>query len=481
MMEINWPEYVKGTVCDELVAGGGRARPGAASLLKHLRTLGGEELLHRKKAAEQAIRAMGITFTVYSEGENLDRLWPYDIIPRILRAAEWARIETGLQQRLTALNCFINDVYNDQKIFRDGVVPRDVVMDAGNFREQCAGIKPLHGVWAHICGSDLVRDRDGKMYVLEDNLRVPSGVSYMLENRRITKRVFPELFESYNIGPIDEYPAQLFDTLASLSPRGQDDPEIAVLTPGIFNSAYFEHAFLAQQMGAELVEGGDLVIGADDCVYMRTIRGLARVDVIYRRIDDAFLDPEAFRPDTMLGVAGLMRAWRKGKVAIANAPGTGVADDKVVYAYVPAMIKYYLGEDAILPNVPTYLCFDPKQRQHVLANLEHLVVKPANESGGYGIMIGPAASRATREQFAKLIQANPRNYVAQPTLSLSTTPTILGRELVPCHIDLRPFTLQGAKHYVTAGGLTRVAMRRGSLVVNSSQGGGSKDTWIVAD
>jgi uncharacterized circularly permuted ATP-grasp superfamily protein len=255
MMEINWPEYVKGTVCDELVAGGGRARPGAASLLKHLRTLGGEELLHRKKAAEQAIRAMGITFTVYSEGENLDRLWPYDIIPRILRAAEWARIETGLQQRLTALNCFINDVYNDQKIFRDGVVPRDVVMDAGNFREQCAGIKPLHGVWAHICGSDLVRDRDGKMYVLEDNLRVPSGVSYMLENRRITKRVFPELFESYNIGPIDEYPAQLFDTLASLSPRGQDDPEIAVLTPGIFNSAYFEHAFLAQQMGADLVEG----------------------------------------------------------------------------------------------------------------------------------------------------------------------------------------------------------------------------------
>ena len=254
-----------------------------------------------------------------------------------------------------------------------------------------------------------------------------------------------------------------------------------VLTPGIFNSAYFEHAFLAQQMGAELVEGGDLVIGADDCVYMRTIRGLARVDVIYRRIDDAFLDPEAFRPDSMLGVAGLMRAWRKGRVAIANAPGTGVADDKVVYAYVPAMIKYYLGEDAILPNVPTYLCFDPKQRQHVLANLDKLVVKPANESGGYGIMIGPAASRATRDQFAKLIQANPRNYVAQPTLSLSTTPTILGRELAPCHIDLRPFSLQGARHYTTAGGLTRVAMRRGSLVVNSSQGGGSKDTWIVAD
>ncbi len=480
-MEINWGEYVRGTACDELVAGSGRARPGAGALLKHLRDLGGEELLHRKKAAEQAIRAMGITFTVYSEGENLDRQWPYDIIPRILRASEWTRIEAGLRQRLAALNLFINDVYNEQHIFRDGVVPRELVMDAGNFREQCANMRPLHGVWAHICGSDLVRDRDGRMYVLEDNLRVPSGVSYMLENRRITKRVFPELFESYDIGPIDEYPAQLFDTLASLSPRQQDAPEIAVLTPGIFNSAYFEHAFLAQQMGAELVEGGDLIVGNDDCVYMRTIRGLARVDVIYRRIDDAFLDPESFRPDTMLGVAGLMRAWRKGKVAIANAPGTGVADDKVVYAYVPQMIKYYLGEDAILPNVPTFLCLDPKQRQHVLANLEHLVVKPANESGGYGIMIGPMASRATRDQFAKLIEANPRNYVAQPTLALSTTPTILGRELVPCHIDLRPFSLQGARHYVTAGGLTRVAMRRGSLVVNSSQGGGSKDTWIVAD
>jgi uncharacterized circularly permuted ATP-grasp superfamily protein len=480
-MEIDWSRYVQDTACDELVAATGRARPGASALLRYLKGLGGEELLHRKKAAEQAIRAMGITFTVYSEGSNLDRQWPYDIIPRILRASEWTRIEAGLGQRLAALNHFIDDIYNEQRIFRDHVIPREVIMDAGNFREQCVGMRPQHGVWAHICGSDLVRDKDGTMYVLEDNLRVPSGVSYMLENRRITKRVFPELFESYNIGPIDEYPAQLFDTLASLSPRAKDDPEIVVLTPGIYNSAYFEHAFLAQQMGAELVEGGDLVIGADDCVYMRTIRGLARVDVIYRRIDDAFLDPEAFRPDSMLGVAGLMRAWRKGKVAIANAPGTGVADDKVVYAYVPAMIRYYLGEDAILPNVPTYLCFDDAQRRHVLANLDKLVVKPANESGGYGIMIGPAASRATRQQFAKLIEAQPRNYVAQPVLSLSTTPTILGRELAPCHIDLRPFTLQGAGRYVTPGGLTRVAMRRGSLVVNSSQGGGSKDTWIVAD
>jgi len=480
-MQIDWTRYAQGTACDELVAASGRARPGATALLRYLKDLGGEELLHRKKAAEQAIRAMGITFTVYSEGSNLDRQWPYDIIPRILRQSEWTRIEAGLRQRLAALNHFIDDVYNEQRIFRDGVMPAAVIMDAGNYRAQCAGMRPRHGTWAHICGSDLVRDKDGTVYVLEDNLRVPSGVSYMLENRRVTKRVFPELFETYDIGPIDEYPAQLFDTLASLSPRAQDDPEIVVLTPGIYNSAYFEHAFLAQQMGAELVEGGDLVLGADDCVYMRTIRGLARVDVVYRRIDDAFLDPEAFRADSMLGVAGLMRAWRKGKVAIANAPGTGVADDKVVYAYVPAMIRYYLDEEAILPNVPTHLCFDDAQRRHVLANLDRLVVKPANESGGYGIMIGPAASRATRAQFAKLIEANPRNYVAQPVLSLSTTPTILGRELVPCHIDLRPFTLQGARHYVTAGGLTRVAMRRGSLVVNSSQGGGSKDTWVVAD
>ena len=480
-MEIDWREYATGTAGDELIARGGRARPAAGALLKYLKSLGSEELLHRKKAADQAIRALGITFTVYSEGTNLDRQWPYDIIPRLIRRSEWDRIERGLTQRLAALNHFIDDVYNKQKIFRDRVIPREVVMDAGNFREQCAGMRPAHGVWAHICGSDLVRDADGRMYVLEDNLRVPSGVSYMLENRRINKRVFPELFDSHEIGPIGEYPAKLFDMLASLSPRGRSKPEIVVLTPGIFNSAYFEHAFLAQQMGAELVEGSDLVVGEDDCVYMRTIRGLARVDVIYRRIDDMFLDPEAFRPDSALGVPGLMRAWRKGKVAIANAPGTGVADDKVVYAYVPDMIRYYLDEDPILSNVPTWLCFDEQHRKHVLANLDKVVVKPANESGGYGILIGPAASRATREEFARLISANPRNYVAQPVISLSTMPTLLGKEIVPCHVDLRPFTLQGAGTYVTAGGLTRVAMRRGSLVVNSSQGGGSKDTWVVAD
>ncbi len=480
-MQIDWKRYPQLGPLDELVAPGGAAWPTAQALLSYLERLGGAELQNRRKAAEQAIRAMGITFTVYSDGANIDRQWPFDIIPRIIRASEWSRISTGLSQRMRALNCFIDDVYNAQRIFRDRVVPAELVLPAGNYREQCAGMQPAHQVWAHICGSDLVRDKDGQMYVLEDNLRVPSGVSYMLENRRITKRVFPELLESYQIAPIGEYTAHLFDTLASLSPRQLEAPEIVVLTPGIYNSAYFEHAFLAQQMGAELVEGSDLVVDSDDCVYMRTVQGLVRVDVIYRRIDDQFLDPKCFREDSVLGVPGLMRAWRNGKVALANAPGTGVADDKVVYAFVPAMIRYYLDEEPVLPNVPTYLCYDDTQRKHVLANLDKLVVKPANESGGYGIMIGPAASRATRDQFAQLIKQNPRNYVAQPVLSLSTAPTILGKELVPCHVDLRPFSLQGAASYVTAGGLTRVAMRRGSLVVNSSQGGGSKDTWIVAD
>jgi uncharacterized circularly permuted ATP-grasp superfamily protein len=341
------------------------------------------------------------------------------------------------------------------------------------------GAKPRYGVWSHICGSDLVRDKDGTMYVLEDNLRVPSGVSYMLENRAVSKRVLPQLFEKHFIEPVDDYPSQLFDTLASLSPRSGDQPEIAVMTPGIFNSAYFEHAYLAQRMGAELVEGSDLVVGDDDKVYMRTIRGLERVDVIYRRINDDFLDPEVFRPNSMLGTPGLFRAWRKGNVGIANAPGAGVADDKVVYTYVPDIIKYYLGEDPIIPNVPSFLCVNKQHCDHVLENLENMVVKPANESGGYGMLIGPASTKKQREEFAARIRKNPRNYMAQPALSLSTAPTLCGSSIQPRHLDLRPFILQGKNHYVTAGGLTRVALRKGSLVVNSSQGGGSKDTWIV--
>jgi len=478
-MSIDWKAYDPAPFYDELIARQGTPRPAAKTLTDYLAGLGADEIQARKKAAELAIIEMGISFTVYSEGENIDRAWPFDIIPRVIPRKEWQRIEAGLVQRLTALNLFIQDLYNEQRIVRDKVLPDYVLAQSRNFREQCRGFTPPLGVWAHICGSDLVRDADGTVYVLEDNLRVPSGVSYMIENRHVTKRVFPELFENTSILPVDEYPAQLFDMLAALSPRPQDYPSVVVLTPGIFNSAYFEHSYLAQRMGAQLVEGADLVVGEDDCVYMRTIDGLERVDVIYRRIDDDFLDPEAFRPDSMLGVRGLLRAWRAGKVGIANAPGAGVADDKVMYAFVPQVIRYYLDEDPILPNVPTFLCADTQQREHVLANLEHLVVKPANESGGYGMLVGPHSTKKQRAEFARLIRKDPRNYIAQPTLSLSVAPTLCEEGLAPRHIDLRPFILQGVRTDVTPGGLTRVAMRRGSLVVNSSQGGGSKDTWIV--
>ncbi|HVT36653.1 MAG TPA: circularly permuted type 2 ATP-grasp protein, partial [Nevskiaceae bacterium] len=423
---------------------------------------------------------MGITFTVYTEGQNVDRAWPFDLVPRVIEKREWQRTEAGLQQRVLALNHFIQDIYGAQKIVKDKVVPAEVLADSVNFRKQCVGMKPKHGVWAHICGTDLVRDADGTLYVLEDNLRVPSGVSYMVENRQVTKRVFPELFEKTPILPLDDYPEQLYEMLAAMSPRSTAEPVIVLLTPGIYNSAYFEHSWLARQMGVELVEGPDLYVGDDDICYLRTITGPQRVDVIYRRIDDLFLDPEVFREDSALGVKGLMRAWLRGKVALANAPGAGVADDKVIYAFVPQMIRYYLDQDAILPNVPSYLCMDAKQRRHVLANLDALVVKPANESGGYGMLIGPRASKKEREKFRELIEANPRNYMAQPTLALSTAPTLVDGGVEPRHLDLRPFILsRGGSSYVTTGGLTRVAMVKGSLVVNSSQGGGAKDTWIV--
>jgi uncharacterized circularly permuted ATP-grasp superfamily protein len=415
----------------------------------------------------------------HEEGGSIDRAWPLDIIPRVIALDEWRRIEAGLQQRAQALNLFIDDIYHEQRIVRDGVFPREHLANSANYRAQCAGVEPPLRIWAHICGSDLVRGGDGTVYVLEDNLRVPSGVSYMLENRQVVKRVFPEVFEAAGILPVDDYSSQLFDLLRALAPRGVSQPEVVVLTPGIYNSAYFEHAYLAQQMGCELVEGSDLAVGDDDVVYMRTIDGWQRVDVIYRRVDDLFLDPEVFRPDSTLGVRGLMRAWRAGNVALANAPGAGVADDKLVYTFVPAMIRYYLDQDAILPNVPSYLCCDEVQRRHVLANLATLVVKPANESGGYGMLMGPKSTAAERQRFAGLIEHDPRNYIAQPVISLSTTPTLVDGGIEPRHLDLRPFILSGRQVQVTTGGLTRVAMRRGSLVVNSSQGGGSKDTWIV--
>jgi uncharacterized circularly permuted ATP-grasp superfamily protein len=478
-MSIDWARYDANGFYDEMIGSPGMPRALAQGMVTHLQELSGEEIRARQQAAETAIVKMGITFTVYSEGSNIDRAWPFDIIPRIIAAKEWANTEAGLRQRVAALNLFIGDLYGEQRIIRDGVFPAELLTNSKNFRPECIGIRPRHGVWAHICGSDLIRDDRGTFYVLEDNLRVPSGVSYMLENRVLTKQVFGELFSDYSIQPLADYPNHLFDMLASIAPKLDMFPEIVVMTPGIYNSAYFEHSFLAQQMGVELVEGSDLVVGDDDCVYMSTIDGLQRVDVIYRRIDDLFLDPEVFNKDSALGVAGLMRAWRKGNVGLANAPGAGVADDKVVYAYVPKIIKYYLDEEPLIPNVPTYVCLDDKERDYVLNNLHKLVIKPANESGGYGMLIGPTASKRELEEFARRIKADPRTYIAQPLLKLSTVPTMCGDRIEPRHVDLRPFVLQGEKMYVTPGGLTRVAMRKGSTVVNSSQGGGSKDTWIV--
>ncbi len=443
--------YPLNAAYDELIGPDGEPRPAARQLFNYLSSLDADTLEARRRAIDAAIMTMGITFTVYSDGANIDRAWPFDLIPRIMDRREWERIDAGLKQRLTALNLFIDDLYNQQRVVKDGVFPLEVLAGSKNFRTHCRGITPRFGVWAHICGTDLVRDRDGTVYVLEDNLRVPSGVSYMLENRKIMKRIFPEMFQASTILPVDDYPTQLYDTLAALSPREGGRPVVVVLTPGIFNSAYFEHSYLAQQMGAFLVEGSDLVVRDDDCVYMKTISGLRRVDVIYRRIDDDFLDPEVFRPDSILGVAGLMRAWRAGKVGIANAPGAGVADDKVVYAFVPKIIKYYLDQDPILPNVPSWLCMYEDEREYVLANLDKLVVKPANESGGYGMIIGPRATAAERDKFAQLIRENPRNYMAQPTLAISTAPILVGDRLAPRHLDLRPFVLQSNRLYVTTG------------------------------
>ena len=476
---MDFKDYDSKSTYDELLGPGGRARPFASQLIKHLRSLSQAELLERKEASDLAITVMGITYTVYTEEGQTDSIWPFDIIPRVIPKTEWDRVAAGLKQRVQALNMFIGDIYGKQRIIKDKIVPNELIQSSRNFRKQAVGMTPSLGVWAHICGCDLVRDKDGTPYVLEDNLRVPSGVSYMLENRQVTKRIFPELFQDYSILPIDDYPSQLFDTLASVAPEPKEYPEVVVLTPGIYNSAYFEHAYLAQQMGVELVEGRDLFVADDDCVYMKTIAGFSRVDVIYRRVDDLFLDPEAFEPNSLLGVPGLIRAWHKGKVALANAPGCGVADDKVVCYYVPEMIRYYLDQEPILKNVETYLCEKPKEREYVLKNLDKLVVKPANEAGGYGMLIGPKATIKERKAMAARIKKTPREYIAQPTLTLSTAPTLINNTIEPRHLDLRPFILSGENKYVTTGGLTRVALRKGSLVVNSSQGGGSKDTWIV--
>jgi uncharacterized circularly permuted ATP-grasp superfamily protein len=470
--------YDAGGFYDELLSPEGAARPGLELLVRKLNDMPSEELLRRQGMAERALFRMGITFNVYGHNQGVEKIFPFDVIPRPVAAAEYRHIEAGLRQRTRALNHFIQDVYHDREIVRAGVVPEFIIDSCSGFREPCRGLHPPRGVWCHINGCDLVRDDSGKVYVLEDNLRCPSGVSYVLQNRAVMKRTFPSLFDLSHIRPVDDYPSRLLSMLLSLAHQ-VDRPRVVVLTPGPFNSAYYEHSFLAQQMGVPLVEGRDLVL-RDNHIAMRTTGGFERVDVIYRRVDDLFLDPQVFRPDSMLGVAGLMQVYRSGRVALANAPGTGVADDKAVYAYVEEMIRFYLGEAPILPNVPTYLCHRDEDRHYVLNHLEQLVVKAVAEAGGYGMLMGPQSTADQRAEFAAKITENPRNYIAQPVLRLSRAPTICEGRLVGRHVDLRPYILYGDDIFVLPGGLTRVALREGSLVVNSSQGGGSKDTWVLA-
>lgn len=465
---------------DELFLASGQPRPHAASLIEWMQQLPERELQQHHETAQLALFNLGVTFRVYSDQQGVERIFPFDIIPRIIDASEWQWLERALKQRIRALNHFLNDIYSQQQIIQDGKIPIDIIHSASGFLKPCMGIQPPAGVWCHITGTDLVRDKDGRWFVLEDNLRVPSGISYVLENRRVMKSTFPEIFQTMAIQPVDDYPSHLLETLLNLAPPQLPNPTVVVLTPGIYNSAYFEHSFLAQQMGVELVEGRDLVV-EDGYLKMRTTKGLQRVDVVYRRLDDDFLDPQVFRPDSFLGVPGLMEVYRQGKVALANAPGTGVADDKVIYAYVPEMIHYYLDEEPLLANVPTYLCWREQDRQYVLEHLSELVVKAANEAGGYGMLMGPSSTQEERSQFADKIRSNPRNYIAQPVLSLSRVPTLVDGVIEGRHVDLRPYVLnRGNEIYVHPGGLTRVALRKGSLVVNSSQGGGSKDTWVLS-
>jgi uncharacterized circularly permuted ATP-grasp superfamily protein len=475
--------YDPGDFYDELFSGVGKPRAQASLLVDNLRAMPEGELERRQQAAEKALFDLGITFNVYNSQAGMERIFPFDVVPRIIEAAEWDFIERGLKQRIQALNLFLQDVYHEQRIVRDGVIPAELIRSSTGYRRQCRGLNPPWGVWCHITGTDLVKDGDGKLFVLEDNLRCPSGVSYMIGNRQVMKRTFPQIFGAINPRPVEDYPSRLLDMLQFMGPQvagrqGSGAPTVALLTPGVHNSAYFEHSFLAQQMGVELVTGGDLAV-RDGWLYMRTTRGYKRVDVLYRRIDDDFLDPKAFRADSMLGVPGLMDVYRAGRVAIANAPGTGVADDKVVYAYVPQIVKYYLGEEILLPNVETWMCWIPEQQKYVLENLEKLVIKTANDSGGYGVLIGPHATASTLAEWGERIKDNPRNFIAQRTLSLSRSPVMIDGACEGRHVDLRPFVLYGRDIHVMPGGLTRVALKKGSLVVNSSQGGGSKDTWVL--
>jgi uncharacterized circularly permuted ATP-grasp superfamily protein len=464
---------------DEMFAHTGGPRRGTELLFDRLGRLSGVQLQQYQNTAMATMRRLGITFNVYGHEDGTEKVWPLDVIPRVIEHQEWKHIERGLIQRVTALNMFVDDVYGDCKAIKDGIVPRELVESCDVYRPQCRGIKPPRGIWTHISGTDLVRDKNGTIYVLEDNIRVPSGVSYVLENRAVMKRAFPRAFEGQSVLPVEDYPERLLETLIHCAPHGVSDPCVVVWTPGIYNSAYFEHSALARQMGVSLVQASDLVVD-DGYVHMRTTRGLSRVDVIYRRIDDDFMDPTAFRADSVLGVPGLMDVYRNGKVSLCNAPGNGIGDDKAIYVYIPKLIQYYLGEDAILPNVPTYICEEPKQCSYVLDNLASLVIKPTNGSGGKGIVLGPRASQAELEETRAAIRHHPRNFIAQPMLNLSTVPTVVDEHVEGRHVDLRPFILYGKEIYVLPGGLTRVALRKGSMIVNSSQGGGSKDTWVVA-
>lgn len=467
---------------DELISPEGGPRTLSAPLFKQINALSPKELKRRQKAAEQFLYQQGITFSVYGNKKGTEKIFPFDIIPRIVPGDEWRVLEAGLKQRVQALNMFIHDVYNDQKILKDKIIPKELILSSACYLKQCQGLNPPKGIWVHISGTDLVRGKDGIFYVLEDNLRCPSGISYVLQNRAIQKRTFSAAFEAMKVRPVSDYCDHLYDTLRYATPRemGGSKPNIVVLTPGIHNSAYYEHAYLAQQMGVPLVEGSDLTVVNNE-VMLRSTKGFEKVDVIYRRIDDEFIDPQVFRKDSLLGVPGIMECYRKGNVTLANAPGTGIADDKAICAYVPQMIKYYLGEDAIIPNVPTYVCWDKKNLDHVLKNLATLVVKAVNLSGGYGMLIGPFSTAAQRRDFAARIRKNPRNYIAQPTLALSRSPTITPEGIEGRHVDFRPYILYGESVFVLPGGLTRVALVKNSLVVNSSQGGGSKDSWVLGD
>jgi len=474
------PAYDVGDFWDEMFEAPGHLRPHYEVLARHLATLSGNEVARRQRAAELSFEVRGITFAVNQGPEGIEKIMPFDVVPRLIQAAEWRHIERGLDQRIRALNLFLHDIYHAQHILNDGTLPADLVLGARGYRREMRGLEVPGGVYTHIVGSDLIRDRQGMFYVLEDNLRTPSGVSYVVENRRVLKRVWPALFGSYEVRPVEGYAQDLLDILRSVAPQTADRPNVVVLTPGVYNSAFFEHAFLAKAMGVELVQGRDLFVD-DGAVYMRTTKGQQRVDVIYRRVDDDFLDPLAFRRDSILGVPGLLAAYRMGRVTLANAVGTGVADDKAVYAYIPTIIGYYLGEQPILATVRTYLPAQSDDLAYVLEHIAELVVKAVDESGGYGMLVGPQATRAEHDAFRERVRANPRGYIAQPTLALSRHPCWIGDHLEGRHVDLRPFALFGrAGVRVTPGGLTRVALRKGSLVVNSSQGGGGKDTWVLA-